>query len=247
MFETGNLGLFRRRLGLAGIVLLGALASALGWATQPAAADPPYEPNGTMLNPAGPLGYGAPIVAGLETQSDRDFFFFYVTSPDGANVTVTLGNLGGGSRGSNLAATILDTSATPVGGVSYVNVGESRVAAVTLEPQKYFVEVAPNEGFGDSYSLTGGGDGGAFGAYAPIARRCAKATRWARVAKRRLRRAGAKLQRTTARLRRSRYNGRRARVQARRAHRKAKSRRNARKRALRKAKRSRSPWCSIPQ
>jgi hypothetical protein len=211
------------------------------------AAQGPYEPNDTILNAAGPLLAGGAYVGGIEARGDRDFFFFYVTSPGEAQVTLTVRNLGGGTAVSNVDAMILDTSATPVGGLSYINRGAEKTAVLTLRPQKYLVEVSSTEGFGDSYSLIGGGDAGAFGSYEAIAARCARGVVAVRRGQTGLQRAQAKLQRTTARLRRSRYSGRKARKTARVAYRKSRARVTAKKKGLRAAKASRQPWCSIPQ
>jgi hypothetical protein len=236
----------RRKCGLAA---LGALAILLLVSPAPTslAAQGPHEPNDIILNAAGPLTAGQPLVAGLETQVDRDFFFFYVTSPGNSQVLLTVTNLGGGSEASNLAATIMDSSATPVGGLSYVSSGEAKTATLTLRPQKYFVEVAPNEGFGDTYSLTGSGSDGAFGPYERIAARCARASAAVARARVRLTRAQAKQQRVTARVRRSRYAARGERRAARRAYRRARARVGARRRALRATRASRRPWCQIPR
>jgi len=236
-----------RRLGVLALGALVALLGALGAAPGTAGAQGPYEPNETALGAAGPLLGGVGYVAGIEAQGDRDNFFFYVTAPGETQVTLTVRNLGGGAAVSNVDAVILDTSATPVGGLSYINAGAEKTAVLTLEPQKYFVEVSSTEGFGDSYSLLGGGGAGAFGPYEAIAARCARGSAALRRARVGLRRAQAKLQRTTARLRRARYGGRKARKSARRANRKARARVAAKRRALRAARTSRQPWCSIPQ
>ena len=236
----------RRRAGFAVLGLAAALCLAPAAAPGARAAGP-YEPNDTTLSAAGPLLAGQAYVGGVEAQGDRDFFFFYVTSPGEVQVTLTVRNLGGGAAVSNVDALILDSASTPVGGVSYINKGAEKTAVLTLAPQKYFVEVGSTEGFGDSYSLTGGGGAGAFGAYEAIAARCARGVVAVRRGKVGLRRAQAKLQRTTARLRRSRYSGRKARKKARVAYRKSRARVTAKKKGLKVAKASRQPWCSIPR
>jgi hypothetical protein len=242
-----NLRLARRRIGFAVVGALATLSLALGLAPKSLAAEAPYEPNDSILSATGPLAIDQTYVAGLETQSDMDFFFFYVTSPRTSDVTLTVRNLGGGSQSSDIQATITDSSATPVGGLSFISGGEARTATIALRPQKYFIEVSANTGFGDTYSLTGGGGSGAFGPYAQIAARCASATAAVAGARARLTRAQAKLQRATARLRHSRYSTRDARKAARAAYRKARARVTGRKDALKAAKDSQKPWCSIPQ
>jgi len=206
----------------------------------------PYEPGDTVLNGAGPLAIGQSYVAAIETPSDKDFFYFYVTSV-GAHVALTVENLGGGGKASDIDATILDSSSTPVAGLAFIGDGEARTAALDLEPQKYFIEIAANEGYGDSYRVTPGGSGGAFGAYAQIAGKCASADAAVKTAQAKLGRAAAKLQRTTARVHRTRYGTPGARRSARTAHRKARARVRAERRTLREANESREPWCFIAQ
>jgi hypothetical protein len=124
-------------------------------------------------------------------------------------------NLGGGEKPSDIDLKVLDANSTPLGGSTFIGSGETRTVALDLEPGKYFVEVAANEGFGDSYALTPEGGPGAFGTYAQIAGRCATAESAAKAERTKLGKATAKLSRTTARLRRSRYGTRAARASAR--------------------------------
>ena len=161
-------------------------------------------------------------------------------------MTLTVRNLGGGTGVSNVDATVLDSSMTPVGGLSYINRGQEKTATLALRPQKYFIEVRSTEGFGDAYSLTGGG-ADAFGSYETIAARCAAGTAAVAKARTGLTRAQAKLQRATARLRRSLYASEQARRSARRVYRRARARVNAKRKELKAAKKSQQPWCSIPQ
>jgi hypothetical protein len=227
--------------------LVVSLTLALALAPGAGAAQRPYEPNDTVAAAVGPLAAGLAYSGGIESQGDLDYFFFYVTSSGEAQATLTVRNLGGGAGISNIDATVLNSSMTPVGGLSYINRGAEKTATLSLKPQKYFIEVRSTEGFGDAYSLTGGGGAGAFGSYETIAGRCAAATTAVAKARTGLTRAQAKLQRTTARLRRSLYLGKKARRAARAANRKARARVSARRSALKAAKRSRQPWCSIPQ
>lgn len=209
------------------------------------AAEAPYEPNDAIVAAAGPLSAGQSYSARTETASDRDFYSFYVTAREGAMVELTVQNLGGDTKSSDLDAAILDGSATPIVAQGFIQDGESRVLSAQLEPQKYFVEVTANEGFGDSYALTPGGDEGAFGPFSQISGRCERAGAAGEKAERKLRRAKAKLQRAAGRLRRSRYALPKARLEARRAHSAAKRNVQARRSELRAARRSMQPWCSI--
>jgi len=202
----------------------------------------------TTLGPAGPLALGQSYTGQLESSGDRDRYYFYVTSPEPAQVAITLENLGGGEEFSSVSVTIADAAATPLGAYAYsVGRGEAGVASATVGPQKYMVEVAPHESFGDTYRITTSGGPGAFGPYAAIAARCAQAR--SAVARRgnRVSRDRAKLQRVTARLRRSRFGTPRSRRGARVAYGKVKSRLKRDRRGLRAARRAQSPWCSIPQ
>jgi hypothetical protein len=217
---------------------------ALVFASELRAAQGPYEPNDTLASAVGPLAGGQPYSGAVEVQGDIDYFYFYLTAPGETKVTLTLRNLGGGADVANVDAMVLDSSSTPVGGLSYINRGQEKTATLTLRPQKYFIEVRSSEGFGDSYTFTVGGE---LGPYATIASRCAKATVSTARARVRLTRAQAKLQRTTARLRRSRYGTDEAKAAARTAYRKARARVTAAKKALRAAKASQKPWCLIPQ
>ena len=163
----------RRCAGVAAAAL--ALTLAIGNAAGSNAAELPYEPNDSTLSATGPLEAGASRIAALETYGDRDFFYFYVTSPQMPRVELTISNLGGG-RASDIELTIFDSAATPLASQGFIRDGEARTVTVSLEPQKYFAEVTSAEGSGDAYSLSAGGEPGAFGTYAQIAERCERAT-----------------------------------------------------------------------
>lgn len=225
--------------------LFAALAGTLLWAPAFAAAEEPYEPNDSVQVAAGPLSSGQSYSATLESSSDRDFYFFHVTSPAEARVELLVQNLGGGGKVSDVGATILDSTMTPIAAQTFIRDGESRLVTAELEPQKYFVEVTASEGSGDSYSLAGGGSEGAFGPFSQILGRCERATTAGAKVERGLQRAKSKLQRATGRLRRSRYAEPNARREARRAHLAAKRNIRTKRSELRAARRSMRPWCSI--
>ncbi len=235
------------RIARATAAIAAVAALALASARQSPAAPPPYETNDSAPAAFGPLVGAQPYAAAIEAPGDRDYFFFYVTSPRPAQVTLTVENLGGAPVPSNLEATILDSSETPLGALPYIGAGESRSLTLSLEPQKYFLELAPAEGYGDSYGFTVSAAAAAIGPYGSIAGRCAAATAATAAAQAARQRAEAKLQRATARLRRSRYAGRDARRGAHAAFRAARARVGARAAALRAARESQEPWCSIPQ
>jgi hypothetical protein len=210
-----------------------------------ATAAAPYEPNESAPASAGPLLFGQTYWAGLESGGDRDFFYFYVSSPQATPVELAVRNLSGGGEPSDVDASILDLSGTAIAGQAFIRDGETRVVSATLEAGKYYVEVAPGEGFGDSYSISAGGQAGAFGSYVQIAGRCEAAQKKVSKGSVRVERAKARLQRSIARLRRSRYAPRAAREKAQAAQRSAQAAVQERHLDLRDARRSRQPWCSI--
>jgi hypothetical protein len=230
------------RLFLGGAAVLLVLSPA---APRVAAATGPFEPNDSPLGAAGPLSLDQTYEAALETSGDSDYYFFYVSAARGSEVRIAIENLGGGSMASDIDATILDSTLTPLSAVSYIGDGETRTASVLLQPQRYVVEIAPTEGFGDTYRLLTAGTFGAFAPYVAIASRCAGARSELTSAKARLQRAKARLQRALGRLRRARYWGPHARRQARTAFRRAKARLASRRAALRQAAESQKPWCLI--
>ncbi len=241
MFPITDSGLARRGIGL--VVLASVAFSVL---LSPGAAAAPYEPNDAIPSAAGPLAIGQTYVANLETASDKDFFFFYVDSPSATQVELTVTN-SGGDNASDLDVTILDLSATSIAAQAFIRNGETRTVVATLKPQKYFVEVATGQGFGETYTLTGVGGKGAFGSYTQIAARCENAATKVDAAQIGLDRAKAKLQRVIARLHRTRYGTPTARRSAGAAYRKARARLRAKRRALKTATGLSEPWCSIPQ
>ena len=207
----------------------------------------PYEPNDSIPSAAGPLVLAQSYAAAIETPEDRDFFFFHVTSPAPAQTTLALRNVADGGGISGINATVLNLLGTPLAAVAYVERGEERAISVSLPAQKYVVEVESSGSSADPYSLTAGGDPGAFGPFGAIAQRCAAATTATAAARVRLSRAKTKLQRATSRLRRLRYAGADAREGARAIHRRAQLKVRAERDALRNARASQQPWCSIPQ
>jgi len=216
------------------------------------AAGEPYEPNNSTLEASGPLTIGQTYGASLETSTDKDYFYFYVSSPvgarDGANVTLTVKNLGGG--GPPIDVAILDPRASPVDAVAYFLAGgEAASATTSLEPQRYLVEVSAASATPGAtlYSLTAGGTPGAFVPYSQIASRCESGTAAVAVARTRLRRAQAKLQRANARLRQSLYGSSSRRRAAQAKYRKARARVDGMRKALNSARDSQTPWCLIPE
>jgi hypothetical protein len=248
MTGRGKLGVGRGRGRW--LLALGALAATLISAPSAGAFAAPYEPNDSVPSAAGPLLLGQTYAAALETAGDRDFFSFYVTSKRSAQVELTAKNLGGGSDTSGLNVAIVDSLDNAIFPFAYALANGKEAAGTTsLGPGKYFVKVSSIEGSsaGISYSLATSGDNGAFGPYSQIAARCASATRSVKRAKRRLTRTQAKLQRATARVQRSLFSNRKVRRAANAAKHRAAARVAAKRRVLKRVRKSRSPWCSIPQ
>jgi hypothetical protein len=206
-----------------------------------------FEPNNSTTEAAGPLLAGQTYAADLASRDDRDFYFFYVTSADPAQVELNVDNTGGGAAGSDIGLTILDASATPLASQAFIRAGETRLVTAALVPGKYYAEVAPNDGFGDAYLLRPGDSEGAFGPYSQIGGRCDRASSRAAAAKVGVRKAEGRLQRAIARGRRSRYAGERARKGARLARAGARTRLQSARKKLRAARKSLTPWCSIAQ
>jgi hypothetical protein len=211
------------------------------------AAAGPYEPNDAIPTAAGPLALGQTYAGGIETGGDKDFFSFYVTARAPAPVTIAIKDLGGGNGLSDLDAAIVNPLGTAISSLPYIGDGEERTTTVALPPQKYYLEVWSNEGFGDSYSFSTGGIAGAFGPYSQIAGRCSTATKAATAAQAKLSRAETRLQRATSLVRRSRYASPKVRARAHAQKHRARAQVRALRVELREATASQQPWCSIPQ
>jgi len=221
---------------------------ALGLA--PAAGAAPFEPNDSPSAAAGPLLSGQTYDAAIESSSDRDFFYFYVTAAGKPPATIALRNLGDGSEVIGLSAAIVNASGTPVDPFAYsLRGGEVATTTVGLEPQRYLIEVESSleASAGIPYQLVVGGGKGAFGSYEEIAGRCARGVAAVNAARKSLQRARGKLQRASARLRQSAYGPPRERRLARRRFRQAKALVASRERRLGSAGALTRPWCSIPQ
>jgi hypothetical protein len=249
----GWIAAVRREEGRSGSHCLGllvALAAALVAASVASAAQPAYEPNDSLLTAYGPLGLSQTYTGALETQNDTDFFYFYVNSAAGSQVTLTIKDLGGGLKSYNGASFSIEDSHGR--GVAYGSgvdaVGDYHTTNVTLTAGKYYIEVVPYEGYSATYSLTTGGTEGAFGDFAPIAAQCAAATASVVAAQGELGKAESKLKKAGARVRRTRNSRSRvARRRARAAYQKAKVAVTSEKETVKAATKAQEPWCFIPQ
>lgn len=224
------------------LLLLGALAAS-GLVASTAGAG---EPDNSTGEAGGPLASGVAVEGDMALQ-DRDFYFFYVTAPEGAALEIVATNLGGGTSGADFDVAIEDAAGTAITKESFIRPGEERRIAPTLAPGKYFVEIAPNLGVEERYRLTPGGGTGAFGAYAEISARCATARAGVSAVKAKVGKAEGRLQRAVAKRRRSRFASKRARLRARRGQARAARRLRAVRRKLRTAHEGLEPWCSIPE
>jgi hypothetical protein len=227
----------------------GALAGLLIAAPAASAAQPPYEPNDSLLTAYGPLRLGQTYTAAMETENDRDYFYFYVNSPSSSQVNLTIKDLGGGGEYAGAEFELQNSHGQDLdsgGGVD--RVGDYRTANITLTAGKYYVEVRPTEDYGATYSLTTGGTEGAFGEYAPIGAQCAAATATVTAVEGELTDVEGNLKRAGAHLRRLRYSrNRHARRRAAITYGKAKAAVISEKEAVKSATKAQKPWCEIPQ
>ena len=234
-------GPFRRRGGVALAFTLLACFAACGLIAASAVA----EPDNSTAEAGGPLAPGVHAEGDL-AREDRDFYLVYVTAPEGAALDLAAVNLDGGTSGADFDVAIEDSVGTVIAKESFIRPGEERRLAPTLAPGKYFVEVAPNLGFGERYRLTPAGAPGAFGTYAEISARCAAARARVSALEARVSKAEGRLQRAVAKRRRSRFSAERVRLRVRRQQARAARRLAAERKQLRVAREAREPWCSIP-
>jgi hypothetical protein len=222
------------------------------------AAQPPYEPNDSLLTAYGPLGLNQTYNAAIETENDSDYFYFYVTAAAGSQVKLTIKNLGGGNY---LNLYLEDSHGEETHSVGVYNgAGDYEILNISLDPAKYFVQVKGEEG--TSYSLATSGTEGAFGEFAVISSQCQAATGYAGSVGGEVEAAKAKLQTQEQHLRKARlrlnralrHRNRRAKRKAHRAYArvkaatvKAKEAVKTEERAYKAAMQGEQPWCAIPQ
>lgn len=236
-------------LKLSILCLLGGLLVTLAAVPSAKATEGPYEPNATLPTAYGPLAINQTYTAVMETENDKAFFYFYVTSSSTSQVMITLKNLGGGTEGEDgeTGAALEEEHGEGVTDDIYARAGNYSTKAVTLSPGKYYIEVTPQDGYGESYSLTTGGTTGAFGEYAPIAAQCAAANADVASVQAALSTATTNLKRAEGKVIRSRHKSRRARRAA------ARAKSNAHREViteddnLKAAEETQKPWCFIPQ
>lgn len=244
MKSATGLWLNRRRVEAA----LFATALVLALTPGAAGAEGPYEPNDAISTAVGPLLDGQVTHATLESEGDKDFFYFYVGAPERTYATLTIEDQGGGSKPlPEIDAQIVDSHGNYMGGDFGLRPGESRTSSVALEPGKYFIELDIRAGYGDSYNLVPHSEDGAFADYETIAGHCATATTKVDALRKDTARLKVKLERALSRLRRSRFDGAQQRRAARSLYAEARRRVRTRQRATKVAIRGQSPWCSIPQ
>lgn len=217
----------------------------------PATAQPPYEPNDSILTGFGPLANNSSYTAALETGNDRDYYYFYVTTPATAQITFTITNLGGGvGSEAEFSAYLADSHGSTFETIGYsVDPNDYATRSVTLSAGKYFVVVANqyDSEYGESYRLDTSGTDGSFGDYAAIAAACASATAPVNTYLAQVGVAEARLRKAEAKLKKVRYSrNRRAKIRARAKYRHVKEVLAAEKKSLKAAEKGQKPWCFIP-
>jgi hypothetical protein len=240
----------RQVLPIAVLALLCALLVSLIAVGGAVADQPTYEPNDTLPTAYGPLVSGK-YSAVTETTNDVDFFYFYVTAPSTAQVTMTLRDFGGGKYEGSTYAEIEDSHGYGVGSGDSVSAQTNNygTTSVTLKPGKYYIEVRPGSNYGENYTLEVSGTTGAFTDYAPIAAQCAAATAGVTAAqgvvaldKEKVKRASAKVQKVLRKRRHSRTALRK--VKAKLAL--VKSELASANEGYKAATGAQKPWCEIP-
>jgi hypothetical protein len=232
-----------RRLSTRFAALFFALV-ALAVTTSASASADGFEPNNSVAAANGPLLEGGSYEGKIDNPGDTDFFYFYVTASHGADVTIELNNLGGGSALADVDLTLMDSTATPRSSISFLRPGEGAKVELALPAQKYYVEISSREEIGDGYRFTMS-DGGGIGTYNVISGRCGADTRSAKSLRKKLSEATVKLQRALNQVRRSRYLSLGTRTAARDRYKKAKSVLATTREKRTKVERQRGLWCSI--
>src|SRR4051794_19216909 len=137
------------------MALLLALGALIALGGSSASAQPPYEPNDSLLTAYGPLANNATYQAFLETQNDVDYYYFYVTTTSSAQLSFTTTNLGGGSSYNEVYAALTDSHGNTITTLAdNVEVADYATKSVTLEAGKYYVRVENDGGYGESYKFT---------------------------------------------------------------------------------------------
>ncbi|HEX5593860.1 MAG TPA: hypothetical protein VFX35_10985 [Solirubrobacterales bacterium] len=221
----------------------------LAFGSSSALAQPPYEPNDSLLTAYGPLANNSTYTATDDTINDVDYFYFYVTTTSTAQLTFKLTNLGGGSGYHDLYASVTDSHGGSVTGIAYeLDAADYATKSVTLGAGKYYLKVEGGGGYGDTYEFTTSGTDGAFGEYGTIAAQCAAATGPVATYQAQLATAESALKKAEARLRKVHYRGtRRAKRRARAKYQHVKETVAAEKASLKAAEAGQKPWCYIPQ
>jgi len=238
------------RLKAAAWSLLACLAIA-GVACASASAQPPYEPNDSLLTGYGPLANNSTYTATLETVNDVDYYYFYVTTQSSAQLTFTVTNLGGGAASyTEVYAGLTDSHGDYVASLAdNLEVADYSTKSVTLEAGKYYIRVENDGSYGESYKIVTSGTDGAFGEYSAIQAQCAAATAPVATYQSQLAAAEANRRKAEARLSAvlSHRSSRRAKRRARAKLQHVRETVAAEKRSLKAAEAGQKPWCFIPQ
>ena len=214
-----------------------------------ASAQPPYEPNDSLLTGYGPLANNSTYQAVLETENDVDYYYFYVTTSSSAQLTFTITNLGS-SGYSELNAYLTDSHGGEITSLaSYLRQSDYSTKSVTLQAGKYYVEVKNGEHYGEPYKIATSGTEGGFGEYSTIQAQCSAATAPVATYQAQLATAEANRRKSEARLHAvlSHRSTPRARRRARAKLKHVKEVVAAEKASLKAAEAGQKPWCYIPQ
>ncbi|HEX5989375.1 MAG TPA: hypothetical protein VFY75_04085 [Solirubrobacterales bacterium] len=238
----------RRDAGTKRLAVAAIAALLMLFAADRASAQPPFEPNDSLLTAAGPLANNTTYTAADETENDVDYFYFYVTTPSTAQLTFTLTNLGGGFSEPYVWGEITESHGYEIAELESVRAANYDTTSISLEAGKYYFRVQGGSGYGASYKFTTSGTDGAFGDFAAIAARCAAATGPVNTYQSQLATAQANLRRAQARWNKVRYSrNRKAKRRARAKLQRTKETVAAEKQSLKAAEAGQKPWCFIPQ
>ena len=196
-----------------------------------ARATPSFEPNDSFDTAYGPLVAGVNYSDTIATADDEDYYYFYVTGPDGADVQVNVDDPTVADNGVNVE---LDDSDGNLIDSTDIFSGDSDLLDDQLDPGKYFILVGSefDDQLDEAYSLELSADpAGALGTTAEIKAQC-KATGDKVTA------AKAALARAQKRLKRAHKGSAHRKAQARRAVKKARDR-------LRSATEAMNAACSL--
>lgn len=197
-----------------------------------ATAEPSYEPNDTLDTAYGPLVAGTTYSGTIADVWDDDNYYFYVTDPDGSQVSVTVNDTTVGGDG--VYFELDDSEGSSIDNAD-VNGEDSATLQDKLDPGKYYVSVSAelDDETNENYSLSIAAEPGTLGSYTDVQLNCKSAKSAVSTAQAALDQAERRLKRTR------KSSSKRRKAQARRAIKAAKDKLNAANAAMKAT-------CSIP-